>query len=761
MVGPTTSAHLRRGGSRAAIPALFTISEEDEQHRSVVSQKPAGTHSQPKSEEKKISSRPVSSGPGQNHGGGAGSKPEPVALKIDERLRQARERREEQEKLVALRESAWLEREQRARLFYEKQLEERRRKLEEQRSREEKRRAAVEEKRRLKLEEEKARHEAVIRRTLERSQKAKQKPNRWSWGGGLHGNAVQTSDADRRSVSTVNLSKHAEPVITKRLSSSSATLLNSPDRAVRRLPLTPWESTVVNRLLTPTHSFLARSRSAMSLSGDAASCHPMSATSFKSLQCRSVECPRAPLTSQNAASRRRTAGVADKREKDKNYMRKSWSNLSVATPAVTARSRSPGNQKSRKSASSPARVPSKPAPRPPTPKQVRSPTPSGLEPLRPSLPLSPGNLRPHRTLPDHQPEPGGMDQARMVEEHSPELPAAGSKQEAPMDPAEPQPTEKPAEPAPEHGEELAPKGQNTGVPSLPTDHVQTVPSQALSPASAPKPSAGTTDPEEASRLLAEKRRQAREQREREEEERRREQEAERLSREEMARLKVEEQARREEKEREERMRREEAEKLAEEDRVQREREEAERLQKQKEEEEARQREAAEQQRLERERHFQKEEAERMQRKKRLEEIMKRTRRSDTPEKKSVPHRNGDLTQPAVDDSGLTSKYSLCEGSFSRSGGTTELQHHELNGPELDTSASSAPSMTDSQSKENGVPDQDHTFEEVLNLPVGTTLSRLDVDAAGLLPAVAFKENGSLRTLVSLDEVQVQHRADVI
>lgn len=37
----------------------------------------------------------------------------------------------------------------------------------------------------------------------------------------------------------------------------------------RRLPLTPWENTVVSRLQTPTHSYLARSRSAMSLSGEA------------------------------------------------------------------------------------------------------------------------------------------------------------------------------------------------------------------------------------------------------------------------------------------------------------------------------------------------------------------------------------------------------------------------------------------------------------------------------------------------------------
>lgn len=36
----------------------------------------------------------------------------------------------------------------------------------------------------------------------------------------------------------------------------------------RRLQLSPWESSVVSRLLTPTHSFLARSKSTAALSGD-------------------------------------------------------------------------------------------------------------------------------------------------------------------------------------------------------------------------------------------------------------------------------------------------------------------------------------------------------------------------------------------------------------------------------------------------------------------------------------------------------------
>lgn len=117
----------------------------------------------------------------------SGTKPDhPTVLKVDDRQRLARERREEREKQLAARESVWLEREERARQHYEKHLEERRKKLEEQRLKEERRRAAVEEKRRQKLEEEKERHEAVVRRTIERSQKPKQRQTRWSWGGALH-----------------------------------------------------------------------------------------------------------------------------------------------------------------------------------------------------------------------------------------------------------------------------------------------------------------------------------------------------------------------------------------------------------------------------------------------------------------------------------------------------------------------------------------------------------------------------------------------
>ncbi|NXW90444.1 MA7D1 protein, partial [Alopecoenas beccarii] len=71
----------------------------------------------------------------------------------------------------------------------------------------------------------------------------------------------------RCSVSAVNLPKHVDSIINKRLSKSSATLWNSPSRN-RSLQLSPWESSIVDRLMTPTLSFLARSRSAVTLSGN-------------------------------------------------------------------------------------------------------------------------------------------------------------------------------------------------------------------------------------------------------------------------------------------------------------------------------------------------------------------------------------------------------------------------------------------------------------------------------------------------------------
>ncbi|XP_064015216.1 MAP7 domain-containing protein 3 isoform X9 [Pogoniulus pusillus] len=152
--------------------------------------------------------------------------------------------------------------------------------------------------------------------------------------------------------------------------------------------------------------------------------------------------------------------------------------------------------------------------------------------------------------------------------------------------------------------------------------------------------AGTTTAEEAAKILAEKRRLAREQREREDQERVQRQEEERLREEEMARRALEEQARQEEmlrqQEEAKKVAYEEQQRQAEEERIRREQEEQEKLaelQHQREEAEAKAQEEAERQRLERERIMQQNKQERLERKKRIEEIMKRTRRSDQSESK--------------------------------------------------------------------------------------------------------------------------------
>ncbi|XP_073795492.1 ensconsin isoform X18 [Danio rerio] len=699
------------------------------------------------------------------------TKPEPLMLKNDERQRLARERREELDKQNAVRGSKWQEREERARQFHERQLEERKKRLEEQRMKEDKRRAAVEEKRRQKLEEEKVRYEAVIRRTMERSQRARPKSNRWSWGGTLSVSTSHNSDADRRSVSTMNLSKHTDPVISKRLSSSSATLLNSPDRALRkqtsfssscllkktlsksqisrektpqdktagmrRMPLTPWENTVISRLQTPTHSYLARSRSAMSLSGEAASCHPMSSMSFKSIQSRSAERPmkaglnlerpiRAGFIPPDGSNRRKITQNIMIDRKDKDNVRKSWSNLSYPTPSLSLftpkRAPSPVGHRSRVTNPSPNRSSTaKPFQKTPNPKKSRSPPPPASIPLSHSNPsLSPGNLRPSRPTSESLRVTAEREAAKKEDVEPPK-----TEPEAPLTTTEPS-------------------------------------SEASGSSPGGRPSAGTTDPEEASRLLAEKRRQAREQREREEEEKRQQEEAERRSREEMARRKAEERAKREEeaqRQAEEKRRKEEEEMRLEEERAQREREEAERLQKQKEEEEARQKEEAERLRLEREKHFQKEEAERMERKKRLEEIMKRTRRSD---QKTTPQRNGDVSQQSGQDPGSVSGGPSVSVSDPLASETLETVQSDSNGhtgpsyitPVLPTSGHSMSALL----RENGTINE--TFEQVIEVPLANKLSRQDGDGEELdreeeeerkRPFLAFRENGSTHNVSELNE----------
>ncbi|XP_044104065.1 ensconsin isoform X9 [Neovison vison] len=719
-----------------------------------------------KVQEKKTgaSSRPSAvSGQNSNY---SGSKPDPpLVLRVDDRQRMARERREEREKQLAAREIIWLEREERARLHYEKHLEERKKKLEEQRLKEERRRAAVEEKRRQRLEEDKERHEAVVRRTMERSQKPKQKPNRWSWGGPLHGSPnIHSADPDRRSVSTMNLSKHVDPVISKRLSSSSATLLNSPDRA-RRLQLSPWESSVVNRLLTPTHSFLARSKSTAALSGDTASCSPINIMPYRAAHSRNLtERPKFSVTPPEGSARRRTVpGTAGyKREKERE-------NLPFHSTPGIRRALSPSHSKARSPAPSRLWLPSKSFPHlPGTPRPASSLPPGSVKAASAQArPPSPGNIRPVKREVRVEPEKKDPEKESQNAAKEPSL-----KGRTPLVKVEEATVEEgtPAEP------EAAPAASAPAVApaSAPTPAPTPGPAPAspstVTAAASPKTSAGTTDPEEATRLLAEKRRLAREQREKEEREKREREELERQKREELAQKVAEERARREEesrrleaqqaREREEQ--REEQLRRQAEERERREREDLERAQKQK-EEEARLREEAERVRQEREKHFQREEQERLERKKRLEEIMKRTRRTEATDKKTVDQRNGDITKGVL--AGGTVVSALPCMTNSPGIGEPVASPHAVTSHQSTVTVESTSNL-EKQPSENGVSIQNENFEEIINLPIGSKPSRLDVTNSEspeipLNPILAFDDEGTLGPLPQVDGVQTQQTAEVI
>uniref|UniRef100_A0A8B9ZSD1 Microtubule associated protein 7 n=1 Tax=Anas zonorhyncha TaxID=75864 RepID=A0A8B9ZSD1_9AVES len=743
MPGSTTGLRQERLKKTSARPnplGLFTINEEDEQQKNGSSKRLKAAEGS-KTQDKKFTSGQSNTGTKTDYS--------PI-LKVDDRQRLARERREEREKQLAARESIWLEREERARQHYEKHLEERKKKLEEQRLKEERRRAAVEEKRRQRLEEDKERHEAVVRRTIERSQKPKQKQNRWSWGGALH-NRINNTDPDRRSVSTMNLSKHVDPVINKRLSSSSATLLNSSDRA-RRLQLSPWESSIVSRLLTPTHSFLARSKSTAALSGDAASCSPISPLSYKSMSCRNAADRAKLFASTDAIGRRRTPHLAgtDKKEKERDHLSSTFS-------ASFKGGHFSSNPKTRSPAPSPVWHASKSLPSlPGTPKQVTSPGSSKVSSAQ-ARPPSPGNIRPVKkeVKPESEKKRPEKSDEKVTEERTEESKgtSAGAEESA-------------------NQEEVA---VHTEVGQAASPSLSPAP-PALSPPPAPaKTSAGTTDPEEATRLLSEKRRLAREQREREEQERREREELERQKKEELSQRIAEERARREEeearrqeaerkrkdaeeeREREERLRRQA------EEREQKEREEMERIQKQK-EEEARLREEAERIRLEREKHFQREEQERLERKKRLEEIMKRTRRVEAVDKKPNDQQNGHISKANI--TGEAGGPQLQHATQSPHNGKHVTCTHMITShqPPINMDSNLNP---EKNTNENGMSVQNANFEEIINLPIGSKPPRLDAmnndgsNSPGipLNPILAFEDKGTL--LPQVDSVQTHQTAEVI
>ncbi|XP_044922258.1 ensconsin isoform X8 [Mustela putorius furo] len=764
MPGSATAIRQERLKKTSARPiplGLFTINEEEEQQKNGNSRRPKETPSKKgescryvaaysrkkdfrmedtepdspesyKVQEKKTaaSSRPSAiSGQNSNY---SGSKPDPpLVLRVDDRQRMARERREEREKQLAAREIIWLEREERARLHYEKHLEERKKKLEEQRLKEERRRAAVEEKRRQRLEEDKERHEAVVRRTMERSQKPKQKPNRWSWGGPLHGSPNIHS-------------------------------------AARRLQLSPWESSVVNRLLTPTHSFLARSKSTAALSGDTASCSPINIMPYRAAHSRNLtERPKFSVTPPEGSARRRTVpGTAGyKREKERE-------NLPFHSTPGIRRALSPSHSKARSPAPSRLWLPSKSFPHlPGTPRPASSLPPGSVKAASAQArPPSPGNIRPVKREVRVEPERKDPEKESQNAAKEPSLKGRTplvKVEEATVEegtPAEPEAAPAASAPA------LAPASAPTPAP---TPGPAPASPSTVTAAASPKTSAGTTDPEEATRLLAEKRRLAREQREKEEREKREREELERQKREELAQKVAEERARREEEsrrleteqarereeQREEQLRRQAEER---ERRERREREDLERAQKQK-EEEARLREEAERVRQEREKHFQREEQERLERKKRLEEIMKRTRRTEATDKKTVDPRNGDITKGVLTGGTVVSALPC----MTNSPGNEEpvASPHVVTSHQSTVTVESTPNL-EKQPSENGVSVQNENFEEIINLPIGSKPSRLDVTNSEspeipLNPILAFDDEGTLGPLPQVDGVQTQQTAEVI
>nr|XP_061786530.1 ensconsin-like isoform X16 [Nerophis lumbriciformis] len=260
-----------------------------------------------------------------------------AALRVDDRLRVAKGRREEAERQHALRESQIMERERKAKMQVERQLEERQKKAVEQRKKEEQKRMAVEEKRKQKQEEEKEHYEAVMRRTLERSQRVEQRQKRWSWGG-------LSTDSDGRA---------------------------------RKPPTSAVDGGVISRLLTPTQASLARSKSAAALSPEGTDT-PEYHLCPRSASAAPLHPPRGPMRSRSI-------------DRQKNGMTTSVSADGALDPSLGKQERpftSPGRQRppspsiplGRNRSPSPAPIPSlKRTPSPAAAKQnarARPPSPS-------------------------------------------------------------------------------------------------------------------------------------------------------------------------------------------------------------------------------------------------------------------------------------------------------------------------------------------------------------------------------------------------
>ncbi|XP_036602899.1 MAP7 domain-containing protein 2 isoform X2 [Trichosurus vulpecula] len=467
----------------------------------------------------------------------------------------------------------------------------------------------------------------MMRRSLERAQQLEQKQKRWSWGGALASSsgssdrdgesenapppllglaastlapdpvtsaaAADGSNAcDKLSASTMNLPKQLESPISKRLSSSTAAITYSSDKA----PGSPFKSP------------------------------------YKASPARIPE--RRKMMACGAGDALKGAGSSEQTEKGKKEKRPPAAVSTTGLGSPLRRSDSPATKRH----SSPAisKTPSK------------------------TYPQSPKNTKPYQGSP--------------VKYRSPHSP----NQETPKKKADKEKANKEKEGAlsqKAHGAH----GDQIGEKQLAEKYS---PGSGKTEVSEGKFTAGTTDAEEAAKILAEKRRQVRLQKEQEEQERQEREERERLQREELERkaeqdriLQEQEDHKREEErkqrqEEEKRKAKEEAQRKAVEEQLLREQQEKEkqereqqeraRIEKQKEEAEAKAREAAQQLRLEREQIMLQIEQERLLRKKRIDEIMKRTRKSDvsTEVKKEEPileTQPKQESQPILDVENNTSK----------------------------------------------------------------------------------------------------------
>ncbi|XP_051969371.1 MAP7 domain-containing protein 2-like isoform X1 [Xyrauchen texanus] len=486
-----------------------------------------------------------------------------VSSKKD-RIRLAKEKREEKDRSQAVRERSFWEKEQRAQQQYERSQEERGRRIEEQRQKEMIRRSAVEQKRRQRMEVEKERLEALMLRSMERNLLVDQRPKRWTWGGppgdcegdpkiapptspasaslANESAAYPTASNSRNVQDFMILPESPDSSLSRHLSSSSATLPNMTERASSSPHRSPYRA-------SPSRA--DRKKISASFCGPLDDCRGAATT---------------PKTPQ-----------AEKSDKSIAQTLLDPSMKKLESPTTPTRSpsthKNPSTPKRSRSCKSPVRSPASQGQYPPSPVRHRASMPS-TESKRWGGEESRGNTTLERKT-----------------SRAERIPKSSSKE----------------------------FGHNLESPVTPTGK------------------AGTTDAEEASRLLAERRRLARVQKEQEEKQRL---EEKRLKAEELLRQQEEARQRQEQAARQA----EEKRQRQEEERCQREQEDRQQkeqrwkdlqdeLERQREEALQRVHREAERKRQERELLKIQEEQERLQRKKRIEEIMKRTRKPDGESKK--------------------------------------------------------------------------------------------------------------------------------